>query len=146
MPGKSDNRTCARCLLAGSYVLLQKPVWQNCPTLDTCERRHIGGALCLGFIAIRGSCYAQFVSALRGHYPHSLNRPTVYKSERSRGCELLHSVRMKKKELTSKQISAVPCPTCHVAAGKRCELLSGAPRSEPHVDRKLSAIEAIEGK
>jgi CRP/FNR family transcriptional regulator, cyclic AMP receptor protein len=51
---------------------------------------------------------------------------------------------MKKKELTTKQMSSVRCPTCGVAAGQRCVLHSGAPRSEPHVDRKLSAIEAIE--
>jgi len=53
---------------------------------------------------------------------------------------------MKKKELTPKQLSAVPCPTCGVAAGKRCELHSGAPRSRPHVDRRYSAMEAIERK
>jgi hypothetical protein len=55
----------------------------------------------------------------------------------------LHSVRMTKKELTPKQLSAVPCPTCGVPAGKRCELHSGALRSEPHVDRKFAAAEAI---
>jgi CRP/FNR family transcriptional regulator, cyclic AMP receptor protein len=43
-----------------------------------------------------------------------------------------------------KQVSSVPCPTCGVAAGQRCLLHSGALRSEPHVDRRLSAIEAIE--
>jgi len=51
---------------------------------------------------------------------------------------------MKMKELTPKQLSAVPCPTCGVAAGKRCVLLSGAPRNEPHVDRKIAATEAVE--
>jgi CRP/FNR family cyclic AMP-dependent transcriptional regulator len=51
---------------------------------------------------------------------------------------------MKKKELSTKQLLSVPCPTCGVAAGQRCVLHSGAQRSEPHVDRKLSAIEAIE--
>jgi hypothetical protein len=57
---------------------------------------------------------------------------------------LVHSARMKKKELTPKQLSSVPCPTCGVAAGKRCVLLSGAPRSKPHADRKFAATEAIE--
>jgi hypothetical protein len=57
-----------------------------------------------------------------------------------------HSGRMKKRELTLKQVSSVPCPTCGAAAGKRCELHSGAPRSGPHVDRKLSAAAAIEAK
>ncbi len=50
------------------------------------------------------------------------------------------------RELTLKQLTAVPCPACGVAPGKRCLLHSGAPRSEPHVDRKLSAAEAIETK
>jgi hypothetical protein len=52
---------------------------------------------------------------------------------------------MKKKELKPEQIVSVACPTCGVAAGEGCVLHSGAPRSEPHVDRKLSAIEAIQG-
>jgi CRP/FNR family cyclic AMP-dependent transcriptional regulator len=51
---------------------------------------------------------------------------------------------VKKKELGTKASSSVPCPTCGVAAGQRCLLHSGALRSEPHLDRKLSAIEAIE--
>jgi hypothetical protein len=53
---------------------------------------------------------------------------------------------MKKKELTPKQLFAVSCPTCGVAAGKRCELHSGALRSEPHVERKFAAAEAIDRK
>jgi len=57
------------------------------------------------------------------------------------GSRLLHPVSMK--NLTAKQISSVPCPTCGVAAGKRCVLLSGAPRKEPHVDRKIAATEAV---
>ena len=59
---------------------------------------------------------------------------------------LSHRLRMKKKDLTAKQLSSVPCPTCGVAPGERCVLHSGALRSEPHVDRKLSAAEAIETK
>jgi hypothetical protein len=57
-----------------------------------------------------------------------------------------HSVGMKRKELTSEQISVVPCPTCGAAAGECCVLHSGGPRSGPHVDRKFSAAEAIERK
>jgi hypothetical protein len=49
-------------------------------------------------------------------------------------------------EMTPKQSSSVPCPTCGVAAGERCLLYSGALRQESHVDRKLSAAEAIETK
>jgi hypothetical protein len=57
---------------------------------------------------------------------------------------LFHHPFMKKKELTPKQLSSVPCPTCAAAAGKRCVMNSGLLRSSPHVDRKFSAIEAIE--
>ena len=71
---------------------------------------------------------------------------TLFKSEQFRDWVLPHSVRMKMKERNPKQVSSVPCPTCGVAAGKRCVLHSGAPRTEPHVDRKLSAAEAIETK
>jgi hypothetical protein len=55
-----------------------------------------------------------------------------------------HRVRVKKKERTPEQLLSVPCPTCGVPAGEGCVLHSGTPRSEPHVDRKLDAIEAIE--
>ena len=57
---------------------------------------------------------------------------------------LSHSVGMRMGDLTPKQLLSVPCPTCGVAAGARCLLHSGARRTEPHVDRKLSAADAIE--
>ena len=53
---------------------------------------------------------------------------------------------MKKKELTRKLLSSIPCPTCGVAAGKRCVMQSGGLRREPHLARKHSAVEAIEKK
>jgi hypothetical protein len=68
----------------------------------------------------------------------------MFKIEQFRARVLLQSVRVEKKELTPKQLSSVPCPTCGAAAGERCELHSGAPRSEPHVDRKFAAIEAAD--
>lgn len=49
-------------------------------------------------------------------------------------------------DLTPKQLSSVPCPTCGVPAGERCLLHSGSPRSESHVDRKLCAAEAVEAE
>jgi predicted transporter len=49
-------------------------------------------------------------------------------------------------ELARKQMSSVPCPTCGVAVGMRCILYSAALRLEPHVLRKLAAIEALERK
>ena len=51
---------------------------------------------------------------------------------------------MRMRDVTQKQFSSVPCPTCSVFPGQRCLLSSGGLRSEPHVDRKLAAMEALE--
>jgi hypothetical protein len=48
------------------------------------------------------------------------------------------------RDMTPKQFAAVACPTCGVDAGQRCLLHSGGFRSEAHIDRKLSAFEALE--
>jgi hypothetical protein len=53
---------------------------------------------------------------------------------------------MKTTELTRKQLSSVPCPTCGVSAGQRCVLVTGAPRKGPHVNRKLAATEVVEAE
>jgi hypothetical protein len=53
---------------------------------------------------------------------------------------------MRMHELTPKQLSSVPCPTCGVGVGQRCVLHSGGPRSEPHVDRKLAVAESLHKK
>lgn len=50
------------------------------------------------------------------------------------------------KDMTAKQLSAVPCPICGVAVGQTCVQYSGALRSDPHVDRRLAAAEAVEVK
>jgi hypothetical protein len=55
-------------------------------------------------------------------------------------------IHMTMRELTQKQLSSVPCPTCGASVGERCILHSGGPRSAPHVDRKLSAAEALSRK
>jgi hypothetical protein len=55
-----------------------------------------------------------------------------------------HDATVKTNELTPKQISSVPCTTCGAAIGEGCELHTGALRSEPHRDRKLSAAETVE--
>jgi len=47
---------------------------------------------------------------------------------------------------TLRQLSSVPCPTCGVAAGDRCRLHLGGLRNQPHIDRKLIAMEALESK
>jgi hypothetical protein len=59
---------------------------------------------------------------------------------------LLYRIEMRMSDLTEEQLFSVPCPTCGVAPGEPCLLHSGAPRSAPHVDRKLSAAEAVEAK
>jgi len=61
-------------------------------------------------------------------------------------CGTLHYAVVKTKELTPKQILSVPCNTCGAAVGEACELHTGALRTEPHRDRRLSAAEAAETK
>lgn len=60
--------------------------------------------------------------------------------------DMSHHAVMKTKELTPEQILSVRCLTCGAAPGEVCELNSGAPRTEPHRDRKLSAADAVEMK
>jgi hypothetical protein len=43
------------------------------------------------------------------------------------------------KELSPKQILAVRCPTCGAAPGEKCELSTGQPRNNSHLDRRLIA-------
>ena len=57
-----------------------------------------------------------------------------------------HHVTVKTRELTPKQILSVPCTICGAAIGEACELHTGAQRTEPHRDRKLSAAEDVEMK
>ena len=59
---------------------------------------------------------------------------------------LLQPTPMRMNDMTPKQLSSVPCPRCGVAMGKSCLQPSGALRAGPHVDRRLSAIEAVEVK
>ena len=53
----------------------------------------------------------------------------------------MHDATVKTKDLTPKQIFAVPCTTCGAAIGEVCELNTGGPRSESHRGRKFSAAE-----
>jgi hypothetical protein len=59
---------------------------------------------------------------------------------------LPHNILMRMLDLTPKELSSVRCSTCGVAAGERCHSHSGSPCSEPHLERKLCAIEALEQK
>ena len=51
---------------------------------------------------------------------------------------------MKMRDMSPELFDSVRCPTCRVGPGKRCLLHSGGLRVEPHVDRKLAAMEAVE--
>ncbi|MGA8502391.1 MAG: hypothetical protein WB683_12645 [Candidatus Sulfotelmatobacter sp.] len=51
----------------------------------------------------------------------------------------LWEYRAMKQQLSPKQILAVRCPTCGAAPGKKCELATGLPRTEPHRDRRVIA-------
>jgi hypothetical protein len=51
------------------------------------------------------------------------------------------SAAMKAKKPTLKQADAVNCPTCGAEPGKKCELISGKPRTTPHRDRRLIAAD-----
>jgi len=47
-------------------------------------------------------------------------------------------------DMTSELFLSVLCPTCKVASGNCCLLLSGGLRTESHIERKLAAIEVVE--
>jgi hypothetical protein len=48
---------------------------------------------------------------------------------------------VKRKDLTFReQALAFPCSYCGARRGERCELNTGYPRMDPHVDRLLSAV------
>jgi hypothetical protein len=53
---------------------------------------------------------------------------------------------MKTSDVTTKLWSSVPCPDCGVPASAACVLCSGGPRFDAHVNRKRSALEALERK
>ena len=49
-------------------------------------------------------------------------------------------------ESTPELSLAVPCPTCGVDAGETCQLHSGGPSLDSHIDRKLDAVKTIEAR
>jgi hypothetical protein len=59
---------------------------------------------------------------------------------------LLHDISMKMLELTRSELVAVRSSSCGVAAGKLCHRASGSTSIEPHLDRDLSAVDALEQK
>jgi hypothetical protein len=77
---------------------------------------------------------------------HNLTILRMSRMEQIYGRVLAQHIRMRMKELTSRQLFSVPCPRCGAATGNICELHSGGLRFEPHLDRKLSAVETVERK
>jgi uncharacterized protein (UPF0212 family) len=67
-------------------------------------------------------------------------------NETALGAMLPHDISMRMLELTRTEMCSVRCPACGAAAGKLCHLASGYTSIEPHLDRKLSAAEALEHK
>ena len=59
---------------------------------------------------------------------------------------LWHDIAMRMPELTRIELCSVRCPTCGVAAGQLCQVALGFTSFQPHLDRKLCAIEALEQK
>jgi hypothetical protein len=62
------------------------------------------------------------------------------------GTVLAQPIRMRMKNLTPRQLFSVPCPRCGATTGRICGLHSGGLRFEPHLDRKLLAVENVERK
>jgi hypothetical protein len=69
--------------------------------------------------------------------------PKMCRMEQFYGGFCRNLIVMRFAELTKKQVSSVPCPTCGVPVGRRCELFAGGLRIEPHMARKGAAAEAI---
>jgi hypothetical protein len=44
------------------------------------------------------------------------------------------------KDLTPNEVLSIRCPTCGAPPGVRCELSSGQPRTEAHLDRRVIAF------
>jgi hypothetical protein len=72
--------------------------------------------------------------------------PKVCGMEQLYGVFFSNLIGMKIVHLTKKQLSSVPCPTCAIPVGHRCQLQAGGLRNEPHMARKVAAAEAIERK
>jgi hypothetical protein len=147
---KSSRRTFGWCRGTGSHhacVRLQ-PVVGRGMTLAFCTLR-IARSI---EARQRGECTTclskqvnqEAVAPQRSKRSSSYSLWKLCRNRQASPTPLSYAVRMKTKVLTPKQLSSVPCPTCGVPIGKRCVLLSGAPRSTPHVDRRLSAAEAVE--
>jgi len=68
----------------------------------------------------------------------------VCQIEQLPGCPMWDSASVKMRDMSPKLFNSVRCPTCRVGPGKGCVLHSGGLRVEPHIDRKLAAMESAE--
>jgi hypothetical protein len=68
------------------------------------------------------------------------------RNEAALGAMLPQDISMRMLDLTRSGLWSVRSPSCGVADGKLCHLASGSTSIEPHLDRKLSAVKALEQK
>ena len=57
-----------------------------------------------------------------------------------------HNIAMLSGELIETQALKVPCPTCRVGRGVRCERAIGGVRRQSHLDRRLIASDKVKRK
>jgi hypothetical protein len=55
-------------------------------------------------------------------------------------------ISMRMRDLSRRELCSVRCPICGAAEGKFCHLASASTSIEPHLDRRLCAMEALEQK
>src|SRR5947209_19329810 len=79
-------------------------------------------------------------ASIQLHATSSVRPPSGASSLQTNGGPFLESGEARK------LFHSVRWPTCGVHAGMRCLLHSGRLRDEPHIGRKLTAIEAVESK
>lgn len=65
----------------------------------------------------------------------------LYKIDHFSSADCHSIITLKAKKPTLKQVQAVRCPACGAGPGKKCELSTGQPRTEPHRDRRLIAAD-----
>ena len=75
-----------------------------------------------------------------GPFAQDFLRPVSFRTD-SR-LAVIHPVSVWGNVLTQKRLSSVPCPTCGMPAGMRCERYMGVLRKVFHVNRQLAAVAA----
>jgi hypothetical protein len=65
----------------------------------------------------------------------------MFKIDQTLTCRIRHYMTAMKRDLTVKQALRVRCPICGAPPGKKCELSTGQPRTDPHKDRRIQVKE-----